>query len=110
MALYKRNCISSVFIDTGPDGRDGRSSMQTDVIDNRSFRSINQLTYQPVQKKQVFDEFSGVSGDYGDNINPQTQEQVVQYIVDFGQGRVPYFLLGTVDTSIPKEDYDTGNY
>lgn len=60
--------------------------------------------------KQVFDEFSGVSGDYGANINPQTQEQVVQYIVDFGQGRVPYFLLGTVDTSIPKEDFDTGNY
>ena len=65
--------------------------------------------YDPFLKR-VFDEFAGVAGDYGPNINPLTQEQVVQHIVDFGQGRVPYFLLGTVDTSIPMKDFDTGNY
>ena len=31
-------------------------------------------------------------------------------IIDVGQGRLNYFLLGTVDTSLPRIDPDTGAF
>ena len=35
-------------------------------------------------------------------------EEVINIIIDVGQGRLNYFMLGTVDTSVPRDDPDTG--
>ena len=64
----------------------------------------------------ISSEFLGNSDHiYGANINPDTQESLIMNIVDLNYERlnkpfVDYLLLGTVDTSVPKVDYDTGNY
>ena len=64
----------------------------------------------------ISSEFLGNSDHiYGANINPDTQESLVMNIVDLNYERlnkpfVDYLLLGTVDTSVPKIDYDTGSY
>ncbi|MEL0238220.1 MAG: hypothetical protein VW963_08370 [Candidatus Neomarinimicrobiota bacterium] len=63
--------------------------------------------------KDVYDEFRGIKGDFGPNINPQTQDNIFFNTIDFnylGRAQVNYILLGTVDTSVPKIDPDTGNY
>lgn len=58
--------------------------------------------------KDVLDQFSGIVGDFGANISPQTREEIINMIIDVGQGRLNYFMLGTVDTSVPRDDPDTG--
>ena len=58
--------------------------------------------------KEVLDQFSGKSGDLGANISPQSQNAIVDMITDVGQGRLNYFMLGTVDSSVPRIDPDTG--
>lgn len=58
----------------------------------------------------VLDQFSGKSGDLGANISPQSQNAIVDMIADVGQGRLNYFMLGTVDSSLPRIDPDTGAY
>lgn len=60
--------------------------------------------------KEVLDQYSGKSGEYGANISPQKQDDIVNMIIDVGQGRLNYFLLGTVDTSLPRVDPDTGAF
>ena len=60
--------------------------------------------------KEVLDQYSGKIGEYGANISPQKQDDIVNMIIDVGQGRLNYFLLGTVDTSLPRIDPDTGAY
>jgi hypothetical protein len=60
--------------------------------------------------KEVLDQFSGKSGDLGANISPQTQESIINMILDVGQGRLNYFVLGTVDSSVPRVDPDTGTF
>ena len=57
---------------------------------------------------EVLDQFSGKSGDLGANISPQSQNAIVDMIADVGQGRLNYFMLGTVDSSVPRIDPDTG--
>ena len=57
---------------------------------------------------EVLDQFSGKSGDLGANISPQSQNAIVDMITDVGQGRLNYFMLGTVDSSVPRIDPDTG--
>ena len=52
--------------------------------------------------KEVLDQYSGKIGEYGANISPQKQDDIVNMIIDVGQGRLNYFLLGTVDTSLPE--------
>jgi hypothetical protein len=59
---------------------------------------------------EVLDQFSGKSGDLGANISPQSQNAIVDMITDVGQGRLNYFMLGTVDSSVPRIDPDTGVY
>lgn len=58
--------------------------------------------------KDVLDQFSGKIGDYGANISPQTREEIINIIIDVGQGRLNYFMLGTVDSSVARDDPDTG--
>jgi len=58
--------------------------------------------------KDVLDQFSGNIGDFGANISPQTREEIINIIIDVGQGRLNYFMLGTVDSSVPRDDPDTG--
>ena len=53
--------------------------------------------YEPFLKN-VLDQFSGKVGDYGANIAPQQREEIINYIIDLGRGRLNYFLLGTVDS------------
>ena len=60
--------------------------------------------------KEVLDQYSGKIGEYGANISPQKQDDIVNMIIDIGQGRLNYFLLGTVDTSLPRIDPDTGAF
>ena len=60
--------------------------------------------------KEVLDQYSGKIGEYGANISPQKQDDIVNMIIDVGQGRLNYFLLGTVDTSLPRIDPDTGAF
>ena len=57
---------------------------------------------------EVLDQFSGKVGDLGANISPQMQDDIVNLIIDVGQGRLNYFLIGTVDSSVPRIDPDTG--
>lgn len=59
---------------------------------------------------EVLDQFSGKSGDLGANISPQSQNAIVDMITDVGQGRLNYFMLGTVDSSVPRIDPDMGVY
>ena len=49
-------------------------------------------------------------GDFGANISPQTQDDIINIIIDVGQGRFNYFLIGTVDSSVPRTDPDTGAF
>ena len=63
--------------------------------------------YEPFLKN-VLDQFSGKVGDYGANIAPQQREEIINYIIDLGRGRLNYFLLGTVDSGTPRVDPDTG--
>tara|TARA_B110000008_G_C16968290_1_gene562925 strand:- start:793 stop:1923 length:1131 start_codon:yes stop_codon:yes gene_type:complete len=65
--------------------------------------------YEPFLNK-VLDQFSGKVGDLGANISPQTQNDIINLIIDVGQGRLNYFLLGTVDSSVPRIDPDTGAF
>lgn len=65
--------------------------------------------YEPFLK-ELLDQFSGKSGDLGANISPQTQESIINMILDVGQGRLNYFVLGTVDSSVPRVDPDTGTF
>ena len=65
--------------------------------------------YEPFLNN-VLDQFSGKSGDLGANISPQSQNAIVDMIADVGQGRLNYFMLGTVDSSVPRIDPDTGAY
>ncbi len=59
---------------------------------------------------EVLDQFAGKIGDLGANISPQKQNEIVDLIIDVGQGRLNYFLLGTVDSSVARIDPDTGVY
>ena len=63
--------------------------------------------YEPFLN-EVLDQFSGKVGDLGANISPQMQDDIVNLIIDVGQGRLNYFLIGTVDSSVPRIDPDTG--
>ncbi len=63
--------------------------------------------YEPFLN-EVLNQFSGNSGDLGANISPQKQNEIIDIIIDVGQGRLNYFLLGTVDYSVPRDDPDTG--
>ena len=63
--------------------------------------------YEPFLN-EVLDQFSGKAGDLGANISPQMQDDIVNLIIDVGQGRLNYFLIGTVDSSVPRIDPDTG--
>lgn len=65
--------------------------------------------YEPFLK-EVLDQFSGKVGDLGANISPQTQDDIINIIIDVGQGRLNYFLIGTVDSSVPRTDPDTGAF
>ena len=67
------------------------------------------MGYEPFLKN-VLDQFSGNAGDLGANISPQTQDDIVNLILDVGQGRLNYFVLGTVDSSVPRVDPDTGAF
>jgi hypothetical protein len=58
----------------------------------------------------VLDQFSGKIGSLGANISPQTQNDIVDIILAVGKGRLNYFLIGTVDSSVPRIDPDTGAY
>ena len=60
--------------------------------------------------KEVLDQFSGKVGDYGANISPQKRNEIVDLIIDLGRGRLNYFLLGTVDSSVARKDKDNGSY
>ena len=59
---------------------------------------------------EVLDQFAGKIGDLGANISPQKQNEIIDLIIDVGQGRLNYFLLGTVDSSVARIDPDTGVY
>ena len=59
---------------------------------------------------EVLDQFSGKIGDLGANISPQKQNEIIDLIIDIGQGRLNYFLLGTVDSSVARIDPDSGVY
>ena len=59
---------------------------------------------------EVLDQFAGKIGDLGANISPQKQNEIVDLIIEVGQGRLNYFLLGTVDSSVPRIDPDSGVY
>jgi hypothetical protein len=63
--------------------------------------------YQPFLK-DILDQFSGKIGEYGANISPQKREEVIDYIINLGQGKINYFLLGTIDSGTPRIDPDTG--
>lgn len=65
--------------------------------------------YEPFLK-EVLDQFSGKVGDYGANISPQKRNEIVDLIIDLGRGRLNYFLLGTVDSSVARKDKDNGSY
>ena len=65
--------------------------------------------YEPFLN-EVLDQFSGKIGDLGANISPQKQNEIVDLIIDVGQGRLNYFLLGTVDSSVARIDPDSGVY
>ena len=60
--------------------------------------------------KEVLDQFSGKIGDYGANISPQKRNEIVDLIIDLGKGRLNYFILGTVDSSVARQDPDTGSH
>ena len=42
------------------------------------------------------------------NISPQKREELIDYIINLGQGKINYFLLGTIDSGTPRIDPDTG--
>lgn len=65
--------------------------------------------YDPFMN-EVLDQFAGKIGDLGANISPQKQNEIVDLIIEVGQGRLNYFLLGTVDSSVPRIDPDSGVY
>lgn len=63
--------------------------------------------YEPFLK-DILDQFSGKIGEYGANISPQKREELIDYIINLGQGKINYFLLGTIDSGTPRIDPDTG--
>ena len=65
--------------------------------------------YDPFMN-EVLDQFAGKIGDLGANISPQKQNEIVDLIIEVGQGRLNYFLLGTVDSSVARIDPDSGVY
>ena len=65
--------------------------------------------YDPFMN-EVLDQFAGKIGDLGANISPQKQNEIIDLIIEVGQGRLNYFLLGTVDSSVPRIDPDSGVY
>jgi len=82
----------------------GMKAMSASRLENMG---VNRMGYSPFVK-DVLDQFSGKVGDYGANISPQTREEIINMISDVGQGRIAYFMLGTMDTSTPRTDPDTG--
>ncbi len=82
----------------------GMKAMSASRLENMA---VNRMGYSPFIK-DVLDQFSGKVGDYGANISPQTREEIVNMISDVGQGRISYFMLGTMDASTPRIDPDTG--
>ena len=82
----------------------GMRGMSASRLENMA---VNRMGYSPFVK-DVLDQFSGKIGDYGANISPQTREEIINIISDVGQGRIAYFMLGTMDTSTPRTDPDTG--
>ena len=82
----------------------GMRGMSASRLENMA---VNRMGYSPFVK-DVLDQFSGKIGDYGANISPQTREEIINMISDVGQGRIAYFMLGTMDTSTPRTDPDTG--
>mgnify|MGYP005637869267 CR=1 FL=1 len=82
----------------------GMKAMSASRLENMA---VNRMGYSPFIK-DVLDQFSGKIGDYGANISPQTREEIVNMISDVGQGRISYFMLGTMDASTPRTDPDTG--
>lgn len=82
----------------------GMRGMSASRLENMA---VNRMGYSPFIK-DVLDQFSGKIGDYGANISPQTREEIINMISDVGQGRIAYFMLGTMDTSTPRTDPDTG--
>ena len=82
----------------------GMKAMSASRLENMA---VNRMGYSPFIKN-VLDQFSGKTGDYGANISPQTREEIVNMILDVGQGRISYFMLGTMDASTPRTDPDSG--
>lgn len=82
----------------------GMKAMSASRLENMA---VNRMGYSPFIK-DVLDQFSGKIGDYGANISPQTREEIVNMILDVGQGRISYFMLGTMDASTPRTDPDSG--
>jgi hypothetical protein len=82
----------------------GMRAMSASRLENMA---VNRMGYSPFIK-DVLDQFSGKIGDYGANISPQTREEIINMITDVGQGRIAYFMLGTMDASTPRTDPDTG--
>jgi hypothetical protein len=56
--------------------------------------------------EQVRNEYSGLSDSGNANLSDNTFEEVVEAIIDIG--RVKYLITGTMDTSAPRDDPDTG--
>ena len=58
--------------------------------------------------KDIQDQYEGKVGEYGANISPRSREELIETVLTVGNGRIQYFMLGTVDASTPRTDPDTG--
>ena len=92
----------------------GMSSMDASTLERRAI-TCNRCNnfYQADEDGNLFladvlKQYTGEVGDYGANISPNTLAEITDIIIDVGQGRVKYFMLGTIDASTARDDPDTG--
>ena len=92
----------------------GMNSMDAPTLERRAI-NCNRCNnfYQADEDGNLFladvlKQYTGEVGDYGANISPNTLAEITDIIIDVGQGRVRYFMLGTIDASTARDDPDTG--
>ena len=92
----------------------GMSSMDASTLERRAI-TCNKCNnfYQADEDGNLFladvlKQYTGEVGDYGANISPNTLAEITDIIIDGGQGRGKYFMLGTIDASTARDDPDTG--
>ena len=92
----------------------GMRSMDAPTLERRAITCRQcQNFYQADEDGNLFladvlKQYTGEVGDYGANISPNLLAEITDIIIDVGQGKIKYFMLGTIDASTARDDPDTG--